>query len=197
MNSDEQYPSPQILQSEQRPKENFRTRSFAKIIISGFICYILVVATVMPNGTSFLGRWLSNIILPVSNQLGFTVNWNFFAPDPAQTMYISYVVNFKDEAKEPVQGYIPPQKKDIVVDSSERRLLYAMRFMIIEEKRLSLILGPYLCRQFQGASSIFIRSILEPILNLDAARGGAEEKPEATIMEHTHDCLKEADEVSL
>ncbi len=178
-------------------KKKFIPQSWLKLFLSVLVIYILLMAFTMPNGTSFLGRWLGNIILPVSNQMGFTVNWNFFAPDPAQTMYISYVVNFKDESQEPYQGYIPPQKKEIVIDTSERRLLYAMRFMIIDEKRLSLILGPYLCRQNQGARSIYIRSILEPILNLDAARSGAEEKPESTIMEHTHDCLKEPDEVSL
>jgi hypothetical protein len=155
-----------------------------------------MMAVVMPNGTSYLGRWLGPVLLPISNQLGFSVNWNFFAPDPAHTMYISYVVNFTDEAKEPFQGYIPPQKTEIVVDTSERRLLYAMRFMIVDENRIRMILGPYLCRQYPGASVVFIRSVLEPILNLDAAQKGFEDKPEATIMEHSHNCLSEPDEVS-
>lgn len=170
-------------------------KTIKKGVLSLGIIYILIVASVMPNGTSFLGRWLGVLILPFANQMAFTVNWNFFAPDPAQTMYISYVVNFSDESKEPITGYIPPQKKDIVIDSSQRRLLYAMRFMIVDEKRLNLILGPYLCRLHEGASAVFIRSVLEPILNLDAARNGFEEKPESTIMEHAHDCLKEPDEV--
>lgn len=187
---------------QERPLEKLKSSSDNKKIIlkaglSVVIVYILTVAIVMPNGTSFLGRKLSPIILDFANQFGFSVNWNFFAPDPAHTMYISYVVNFTDDSKESIQGYIPPEKEKIVVDASERRFLYAMRFMIVDDRRLKKILGPFLCRKFTGASSVYIRSVLEPILNLDASIHGFENKLESTIMEHTHDCLKEPDEDDL
>ncbi|MGZ5278961.1 MAG: hypothetical protein ACXWC9_03415 [Pseudobdellovibrionaceae bacterium] len=151
----------------------------------------------LANGASFLGRSLDSWITPYGNLFGFNVAWNFFAPDPAHTMYIQYYVHFDDESQEPLEGFIPPEKEKIVVDSSKRRFLYSMRFMIIDEKRLKIILGPYLCRHHSGASTIHIKNILEPIANLDQSQVSMGEKREATIMEHNYDCHAPQDEVAL
>lgn len=176
--------------------EKFRSdnKPILKSLLTVIILYLLTVVVVMPNGSSLLGRVLSPLILDFSNQFGFSVNWNFFAPDPAHTMYISYVVNFPEDSKDSVAGYIPPEREKIVVDASERRFLYAMRFMIVDDKRLKKILGPYLCKKYEGASSIYIRSVLEPITNFDAAIYSSDNRTENVIMEHNHDCSKSADE---
>ncbi len=185
-------------QENQLEKRTSKTQGlWVRILFSVLICYHLIAVAVLANSGSFLGRALDPWIAPYGNFLGLNVAWNFFAPDPAHTMYIHYFVHFDDESRESIEGFIPPEKEKIVVDSSKRRFLYAMRFMIIDEKRLKVILGPYLCRQYQGASSVHIKNILEPIPNLDLSQVSMGEKQEATIMEHTYDCHAEQDEVAL
>ncbi len=168
-----------------------------RILLSVFLCFHLLVVLVLANGGSYLARRLDPWITPYGNLFGFNTTWNFFAPDPAHTMYIHYFVHFDDSNKEPLEGYIPPEKEKIVIDSSKSRFLYALRFMIIDEKRLKVILGPFLCKQHEGASSVHIENILEPIPNLDLSRISLGEKKEATFMEHTYDCHGSQDEVAL
>jgi hypothetical protein len=174
-----------------------KPRTWLRLLVSIFICYQLLVAVVSANGTSYVARSLDSWITPYANLFAFNVSWNFFAPDPAHTMYIQYFVHFDDDQKDPVEGYLPPEKEKIVVDSSKRRFLYAMRFMIVDENRLKIILGPFLCRQYPGASSVHIKNILEPIPNLDSSQVSMGEKTEALIWEHTHDCHAAPDEVAL
>lgn len=185
------------LNLKSRTEKRISKRFWIRILLSGFLCYHLIVIAVLANGASYLGRSLDSWISPYGNFFGFNVAWNFFAPDPAHTMYIEYFVHFEDESRDPVEGYIPPEKEKIVIDSSKRRFLYAMRFMIIDEKRLKVILGPYLCRQYPGASSVHIKNILEPIPNLDLSQVAMLEQQQALIMEHTYDCHATQDEVAL
>ena len=155
------------------------------------------MVAVLANSASYLGRALDPWIAPYANLFAFNVTWNFFAPDPAHTMFIEYYVHFDDSSIEPLQGFIPPEKEQIVVDSSKRRFLYAMRFMIVDEKRLKTILGPYLCRKHPGASNVHIKNILEPIPNLDSSQVSMRDTQETIMLEHTHDCHAVADEVAL
>ncbi|MEZ0393126.1 MAG: hypothetical protein ACAH59_12970 [Pseudobdellovibrionaceae bacterium] len=152
----------------------------------------------LANGSSYLARTFWPWISPYGNAIGLTVNWNFFAPDPAHTMYIHYYAHFDEENADPVEGYIPPEKEKIVVDTSQRRFLYAMRFLILDERRMKILLGPYLCRIHSGAASIHIENILEPIPNLDISHlTEMGERREAKMMEYTHVCGEEPDEMAL
>src|SRR4051812_36520058 len=67
--------------------------NWLRSLISVLICFHLVVILVLPNSSSFLGRALEPWIVPYANLLGLNVTWNFFAPDPAHTMYINYFVH--------------------------------------------------------------------------------------------------------
>ncbi len=190
-----------MKQGNQLEKLSSKPKMALQILLSILICFHLIAILVLPNNSSFLGRSLDRWLTPYGNLFGFQVAWNFFAPDPAHTMYIHYFVHFDsaegEEPKETIEGYIPPEKEEIVIDSSKRRFLYAMRFMIIDEKRLKVILGPFLCRRHPGASSIRVENILEPIQNLDLSQMVLGEKREATLMEHTYDCHAAQDEVAL
>ncbi len=185
----------------ERPKSDSKSLAL-RILLSVFIVYHLIVIAVLANGSSFLGRALDPWITPYGNFLGLNVTWNFFAPDPAHTMFIQYNIRFEDadglDLKDPKEGYFPPEKTRIVIDSSERRFLYAMRFLILDEKRMKVLLGPFLCRQNPGATAVHIKNILEPIPNLDVSQiGDLQEKQEATILEHTFYCNRPQDEVAL
>jgi hypothetical protein len=170
--------------------------------LSLFILYHVAVIAILANGGSFLGRASQNWMAPYANPLGLNVGWNFFAPDPAHTMFIQYFVRFENEEgvelKEAVEGFFPPEKEQIVIDTSKRRMLYAMRFLITDEKRMKVLLGPFLCRQYPGASTIHVRDILEPIPNLDLSQlGQMKEKEETLMREYTHFCDEPIDEVEL
>lgn len=135
--------------------------------------YHLAVITVLANGGSFLARYWTPYLIPYANTFGLNNTWNFYSPDPAHTMYLEYRVRFDDEqgneVKEPIEGYLPPEKDQIVVDSSKRRLLYAMRFLMLDPDRLNSLMSPWLCRQYPGASEIAITHQLEAIPSLDSA----------------------------
>ena len=118
-------------------------------------------------------------------------------------MFLHYRVYFPETpdglGPEPVDGFIPPEKEQIVINTSTRRFLYAMRFLILDERRMKVLLAPYLCRIHEGAEEIQIESILEPIPNLDLSRlGEMQEKREAKLMESRQSCRSdEQDEVAL
>lgn len=184
------------------PEKRTSRPVWLRVLLSIFIVYHLIVISVLANGGSFLGRKLGPWISPYGNLFGVNVVWNFFAPDPAHTMYIHYVVHFLDSEEgtqlDPVEGFIPPEKEKIVVNTSKRRFLYAMRSLIFDEKRMKVFLGPFLCRQHPGADSIVIKNILEPIPSLDLVQlNSVQEKQQATLLEYTHDCQEVPDEVAL
>lgn len=142
-------------------------KSWIKGLLSLWIVFHLAVILVLPNGSSYLGRLWGNYLTPYANALSLNSTWNFFSPDPVHTMYLHYRVDY--ESKESTEGYLPPEKDQLVVDSSRRRFLYAMRFLLLDSTRFETLLGPYLCRQNPGASKISIRHVLETLPSLDKA----------------------------
>jgi len=170
-----------------------------KIFLSLFLVYHLAVIIILPNSGSYLGRSTEKWITPYANYLGLNTTWNFFSPDPAQTMFVKYTVWFDDlnaaKAKDPVEGFIPPEKEKIVLDSSKRRLLYAMRFLILDTNRMKTILAPWLCRENPGAQLVKIEHILEAIPNLEKAGLGEERASEGRqLMELSYECNGSHDE---
>jgi hypothetical protein len=174
-------------------------------ILSAFLVYHLTVMIVLANGGSFLARILTPYLIPYANLIQLNTTWNFFAPDPAHTMFIKYKVEFTDadgnDLKEPLVGYIPPEKKHIVVDSSKRRFLYAMRFLILDTNRMQTILGPWLCREHPGATRVSMENRLVTISNLDQALLDStvidsQTAAETTMMNFSYDCdARKRDEV--
>ena len=144
-----------------------------KILLSIWLCYHVFCIVVLPNGSSFLGRYFENYILGYSNSIGINSTWNFYSPDPANTMYFSYTVHFEndqgEDLKPSVQEFLPPEKDQIVTDSSKRRLLYAMRYLALDPHRLQVLMAPWICREFAGASRISINHVIERIPILDVA----------------------------
>lgn len=151
-----------------------KTTLLTKILLSVFGLYHLVVMLLMPNLTSFLGRELERWIAPYGNSVGLNATWNFFSPDPAHTMYLRYRVYYEsaegEELREPDEFYIPETKELPVKDFTLKRHLYAMRFMIIDPKRLETVLGPWLCRQYPQASLIEMQHFVESVPPLHEAR---------------------------
>lgn len=133
---------------------------------------------ILPNGGSFIGRHMPAFLIEYANIIGANTSWNFFSPNPAQTMYLQYKVRFEDEqgneTKESVEGFLPPEKEKVVIDSSRRRFLYAMRFLLLDPNRLETLFEPWLCREFPGASSISVRSVQENLPTLDHALANLE-----------------------
>ncbi|MFP5519741.1 MAG: hypothetical protein ACLGGX_07550 [Bdellovibrionia bacterium] len=154
-------------------KQKIIFRTAIKVILSLAIVYHLLVMILMPNLASFPGRRFQAWIAPYGNIIGLNASWNFFSPDPAHTMYLKYLVFFEDEqgneVKEPEEYTIPPQKAEPVRDIREKRYLYAMRFMILDPNRLKNIMGPWLCKQHSGASSISMEHVIETVPPLEEA----------------------------
>ena len=169
-----------------------------KIFLSLFLIYHLAVILILPNSGSYLGRKTEHLITPYANYLGLNTTWNFFSPDPAQTMFLKYTIWSSSDDEEPIQGFIPPEKEKIVLDSSKRRLLYAMRFLILDTQRMKSILAPWLCRQHPGAEIVKMEHILEPIPNLERAGLGEERATEGRkLLELSYECNGARDEVVL
>lgn len=142
-----------------------------KALLSLWIVYNIFTMLVMPNVGAYFGRVASRFITPYANTVGLNASWNFFSPDPAHTMYIRYIVRYLDadgnDIKEAVEGYFPKEMNQGISSPVRKRELYAMRFMVIEPKRLRVFLGPWLCRQHPGATSVEMEHVIETVPLLD------------------------------
>lgn len=177
-----------------------------KTLASLWIVYNIFTMLVMPNVGAYFGRTASFLITPYANTIGLNASWNFFSPDPAHTMYIRYLARFQDadgnEIKEPIEGFFPAEKNKGGVAASRKRDLYAMRFMVIEPKRLRLLMGPWLCRQFPGATSVEMEHVIETVPPLDQVVTFKDDNvkdlsQEVKYVREDHSCTGGADEEAL
>ena len=147
-----------------------------KALLSVWILYNIFAIVVMPNAGSYFGRATSRFIGPYANNVGLNAGWNFFSPDPAHTMYIRYMVYFNGDAsgatepeKDPIEGYFPAEKNKMISSMFRSRELYLMRFMIMNKSHLKNLFGPWLCRQYPGASAVDMEHVIETVAMLDEA----------------------------
>ena len=144
-----------------------------RFFFSLWIVYHVFVITVMPNGTSYVGRYLQSLVVPYATTLGMHASWNFFSPDPAHTMYFHYRIYYQNEMgediKEPEDHYFPEQKNAGIWDLSKKRELYAMRYMVLDPQRIQSFFGPWVCKNHPGSTAIQMEHVIEPIPSLDMA----------------------------
>lgn len=156
---------------------------------------------VMPNAFSFLGRQLP-LIYPYANAMGLNVGWSFFSPDPAHVLYLRYVVYFQDSDKESVEGFFPKEKNHSATDIRGKRDWTVMRFMLLDHKRLGVLMGPWICRQYPGAENVYMEYVMETVPPIDAAqtsmnRDVQELSQELQFIKVDHNCTGEQDKVWL
>lgn len=183
-----------------------KVKPLFKALLSLWVVYNIFTMLVMPNVGAYFGRASSKYIAPYANTVGLNAGWNFFSPDPAHTMYLRYTVRYSDpegnETKEPIEGFFPAEKNQGVHALSRKRDLYAMRFMIIEPKRLRVLMGPWLCRQYPGATSVEMEHVVETVPFLDQVVTLKEEtvkdlSQELQFVRENYSCVGGSDEVTL
>ncbi len=85
-------------------------------------------------------------------------------------MYFQYTITKKDqdpnEDSPPI--YIPPEKNRGPFGLVDRRIMYAMRYMIIDQRRIDSLLGPWLCKRHPEAVNIHIEHKIESIPPIDS-----------------------------
>lgn len=170
-----------------------------KVVLSFWLVYHLVVIVFFPNNSSYLVRHYSLPFQAYANQLALNTSWNFFSPDPAHVMYFKYLIYSKDENLEPAEYFIPPEKNEGSFGPADRRLFYAMRYMLLDQRRVEGILGPWLCKQHPEATKIHIEHIVEKIPSLDEVAfldKSTDSDQEIKTVNMTLDCLA-PNEVSL
>lgn len=151
-----------------------------KALLSLWIVYNIFVMLVMPNVGAYFGRVTANVVTPYANTVGLNAGWNFFSPEPAHPMYLKYTVYYPEsenlegetsqEEREPVEGFFPVQNdKRNIPNITHKREWALMRYMVLDAKRLRLLMGPWLCRQYPGAASIDMEHVIETIPFLDQA----------------------------
>lgn len=179
---------------------------FLKVLLSLFICFHVAVVVIMPNGMSFFGRAFGGVIRPYAAVIGLNTSWNFFSPDPAHTMYLKFTIHFEDEdgnpTREPEELYFPEARDEVERDLSKRRELYAMRYMILDPRRIDAIIGPWLCRRHPGASVVHIEFVISSIPTLDEAilfhdRQVGEMGEEFDFIDKDYRCTQVGNEVTL
>jgi hypothetical protein len=191
---------------EKRLSDLKNGRFFLKIICSLWLIFHLTCIFVLPNGGGFLGRYIQSYLLPYANAIGVNTTWNFYSPDPANTMYFSYTAHYEsptgEELKPSVEEFLPPEQSEIVTDSSKRRLLYAMRYLALNPGSLKVIMAPWICREHEGATRVSIHHVIERIPNLDTVLkkshesvSGLREKADSENVEFS--CTHQEDELSI
>ncbi len=141
------------------------------VFLAALFLYLVSMMIVMGNGSSFLGRYLSTMYLPVANSIGLNTTWNFFSPDPAHTMYLKYRILFQDdygnEKKETIEKYFPDDATENNFWLQHRRLTYIMRFLVADSTRLEKFLVPWVCKNNPEATHIQTEIVLYRIPALD------------------------------
>lgn len=147
-----------------------------KALLSLWIVYNIFVMLVMPNVGAYFGRVTANVVTPYANTMGLNAGWNFFSPEPAHPMYLKYTVFYNseegEELKEPVFGFFPMEaaKDNRPLPNITRKREWAlMRYMVLDPKRLRVLMGPWLCRQYPSATSVDMEHVIETIPFLDQA----------------------------
>ncbi|MEI7972735.1 MAG: hypothetical protein WCH11_00035 [Bdellovibrio sp.] len=144
-----------------------------KALASFWILFHLAVLLITPNSSSFLGRRYSVFFTAYANQLGFHNMWNFFSPDPASAMVFQSTIRFLnkegEEVRESVVQMVPPTEEKMVMDSTERRILYATRFFFVNPDLIQKSFVPWQCRRFSGASRVGVLLRVHMTPNLDQA----------------------------
>lgn len=177
-----------------------------KIVLVLVFFYQLGIIIIMANGSSFLGRSVGHFFSPVANAINLNTTWNFFSPDPAHTMYIRYKVYYYndqgDEVKEPLEKFFPEEKNSFARNQTSRRFLYAMRFFVLDPRKLETIFIPWLCKKEPEASRIQVEYVIEQVPPLDEAVTHANTSVEDMIdklkyLKTSLDCKDLLDEVSL
>lgn len=164
-------------------------RTWIRVVLSLWLCFHVFAILVLPNVGSYFGRRFSSLIPTYGAVIGLNLSWNFFSPDPAHTMYLKFTVFFDpiEGGRDPLEIYFPETKDSPEWDSSKRRDLYAMRFMVIDPGRVDTVLGPWMCRTHPGATRIQIEHVVNSIPFLDEAAFYREES--VTSLGHTYDTI--------
>jgi hypothetical protein len=149
---------------------NFLEKKFpraVKLFLVVLFLYFVSMMIVMGNGASFLGRYLSSYYTPIANTIGLNTTWNFFSPDPANTMYINISYTLVDGTE--IHEILPAQNEAGEFDFSlqKRRLSYVVRFLIIDPQKIEQFLAPWLCKQKQNVQSVYIETVIEKIPPID------------------------------
>jgi hypothetical protein len=146
-------------------------KTIGNIFLVAVFVYLVSMMIVLGNGSSFMGRSLASLYLPVANSIGLNTTWNFFSPDPAHTMYLRYRVLFQDEfgndKQESFEKYFPENAQDNNFWLQHRRLSYVMRFLAADQYRIEKFLVPWICKQHPKASHIQTELVLYRIPALD------------------------------
>ena len=126
---------------------------------------------IMSNGSGFFARSMGNFYRYYANQLNINTNWNFFSPDPAQIIYLRYIVytldEFGNEMEPEVEHFYPEEKNQGSFGLTHRRHFYLSRYLLLSESRLENMFVPWVCRQSPKATHIAVQTITEKITPLD------------------------------
>lgn len=146
---------------------------FLRLSLSIFVIYHIAAVVVMPNPGSLLGRKVARYFTDYTNTLGINTTWQFFSPGPAPVFYLEYELETAGEnVGESLQ--LPPKRRASYYDELYNRTLYAMRFFVLAPMdTFERFFVPWLCKKHLEAEAITIRTVGEPIVNIERA-GGSE-----------------------
>lgn len=141
-------------------------RTILKIVLSVFIAYHLAAVTILPNGSSMIGRKLAWLFLPYANPLLFNRTWQFFSPGPMSAFYLEYTLVTNDgPAADEARGTFvyPPHRQNAALDDFYMRTLAGMRLIAMQTAPFENDFVPFLCRLHPEAVALDLRSVLEEL----------------------------------
>lgn len=158
-----------------------------RVLLIVIISFHVIAISIVPSPSSLILKGMGDIFIPYINFIAMNASWQFFSPDPANVMYLEYGVFFEDsegqELKESVRGFYPEGKTSVGLESIEKRILYATRFMYLDLSRLEKIFLPWLCRSHQGANRVFLKPYIEKIPMLEVAYKNPEQRSDRELQE--------------
>ena len=149
---------------------------FLRLVLSLFVVYHLAAVIIMPNASSLLGRKFSRYLTDYSNTLGINTTWQFFSPGPAPVFYLEYDVEEAnregDDSSDAKSYQLPPKRRASYYDELYNRTLYSMRFFVLAPvDTFERFFVRWLCKKHPEAESLSIRTVGEPVVNIERAGG--------------------------
>lgn len=164
-----------------------------KTLLSFWIIYHVLVIFVMPNSSSFLGRYFGVYLVPYANVFGLNSPWMFFSPNPAPDYHMNITL-YPKGSSEPIEIQWPEKKKAILFLTPAIRNFYLMHFFVRSPQLIETLLVPWLCKQQQSTEMVNINISIKSPPSLDKARFLTHDElkhsyEEVNYFEKTYSCI--------
>tara|TARA_B100001248_G_C27399656_1_gene469068 strand:- start:4448 stop:4954 length:507 start_codon:yes stop_codon:yes gene_type:complete len=130
----------------------------------------LFAMAVIPNGYSYFYAKYQNTIIPITNTINVTYNWQFFAPNPPPAIYYDFILWRDNEFLG--ERTIPDGEAPFFFRANYSRRVTIKNTLMKFPDLVYTIFAPYYCSLYPEANYIQIKKTIVEPLSIDDAKSG-------------------------